>query len=283
MLELTKKVIRISINMGDGTQKTFSGLACDVSITKNGLPDLNTARGRVFGMSLENMAQLTVLAFKPLSYLHNKLVIEAGTENALHVIFRGELRSASADFNSAPDVSWRFEASSGCYPMLMPKPPVAVSGTVQASELISSLATEAGYSFKNEGVSASIRRGVFNGSPIEKAKSIAEQIGAQLLIDDDEITLLPLNSARSGTRIVLSDESGLIGYPEFTSEGIHCKCLYQPELQMAGSVEIKSIVPKASGSWKIYKLTHNLSAFHPTGGPWETVIDGMQWANGSIA
>ncbi len=49
---------------------------------------------------------------------------------------------------------------------------------------------------------------------------------------------------------------------------------------------MESIVPRASGTWRIIKLTHELSAFDPSGGPWEsqmtTYYPSMGGAGGKI-
>ena len=65
----------------------------------------------------------------------------------------------------------------------------------------------------------------------------------------------------------------MIGYPSFTQDGITCECFYNPRLQLGGQIKIESIVPRASGYWKITKLNHDLAAY--TNGRWVSRIDGM--------
>ena len=81
----------------------------------------------------------------------------------------------------------------------------------------------------------------------------------------------------------LADGAGLIGYPSFTSDGISCACCYDPNLKQGGAIELQSIVPRASGRWKITKLTHKLSAYMTGGGSWNTAIEAAYIGGGNNA
>ena len=132
--------------------------------------------------------------------------------------------SAWADFNGAPDVEMKFEAMTGGYAALIAQSPVSSSGTATAADLCGQFAKEAGFSFVNQGIDASIANSVYSGSPLEKAQAVAKQVGADLIIDDDKMTLLPRGeSLRGGSVVLLSPETGMIGYPTFTNNGIIVK------------------------------------------------------------
>jgi hypothetical protein len=222
------------------------------------------------------MENLTTLAFKPLEAQKNLISISAGEAGSpLTQVFAGEISSAFADFNQAPDVAMQIEAAAGFYPQRLSASPLSVNGEAKAAELIEQQARAAGYAFTNEGVSASVKNAVFNGSPLEKAAAIAKQTGAEMLIDDGRIIIMPPGGVRSGAVPLLAAHSGMIGYPTFSSEGIACKCLYRPDLELGGLFKIESIVPKATGTWKVTKLSHSLAAYQPTEGPWETSIEGQ--------
>ncbi len=86
--------------------------------------------------------------------------------------------------------------------------------------------------------------------------------------------------------MLLNKDTGLLGYPVLSNEGIQLKALYNPSFRLGGLVEVESIVPKASGTWRIIKLTHDLAAFDAKGGPWEsqmtTYYPSMSGAGGKI-
>ena len=220
------------------------------------------------------MEQMTFLAFQPLQSLKNLITIEAGEQGkTLATVFKGEITSAYADYGSVPDVEFKIEALSGGYAAQIGAKPISVKGNAKAADLIKQFAKEIGYTFKNEGVAASVRNAVFNGSPIEKARSVADEVGAELLIDDDSMILMPYDKPRSGGAVLLTPETGLIGYPSFTSDGISFSCFFNPNLKQGGQVKIESIVPRASGYWKITKLSHRLTAYRTGGGSWYSSVD----------
>lgn len=273
------KTVQISVTLGSDTYasgdntKIYEGYAVSANITKPGLPEKNKATVKINGLGLSDMEKITTLAFEPLKTQRNLLTIRAGDKGgSLGLAFQGEITSAYADFNTAPDITMNIEAQTGSFPALIPSPQEASRGEAQAASLLEKYAGEAGYSFKNEGVSGSIKNVVLNGSPMEKMRDVADQMGIELIVDDDTVIAVPNGGNRSGNAPLLSAQSGLIGYPTFTQDGISVKAFYDPSFTLGGLVRVESIVPRATGTWKISKLTHSLEAYK-TGGAWNTQIE----------
>ncbi len=270
----TIKSLEIELRQDSGSQ-IICGQACEVEIVKPGLPALNSAKVKIWGLSYLDLVNLTTLSFQPMESIKKQIFIKAGDEGGeMSQVFAGEISSAWADFNPSPDVYLYIEAKSGFYPARLAEPPLSINGEAPAADLISQQASLAGYSFKNEGVSASVRNAVFNGSPLEKAQAIAKQVGAEIIIDDNEVIILPSGGARGGGAAILTAQNGMAGYPTFNESGIMCKCLYRQDIKLGGLVNTDSIVPKARGIWKIAKLTHKLAAYHPKQTDWFTSIEG---------
>ena len=259
---------------GEGNTKVITLLATQAKVEKVGLPDKNKASVRIANMKIDDMGQLTTLAFRPLETQKNLVSIMAGDEESgLSQVFAGEITTAYADFNIAPDPVFLVEAMAGYYPALVSSSPTAVKGSIAVSDFISQQANKISYTFKNLGVTDQLRNAIFSGSPLEQAIAAAEQVGKQLIIDDSTLTLMNPDKTRGDT-VVLNKESGLIGYPSFNSDGISVKCIFNAALELGGKIKIESIVPKASGVWKITKLTHTLTANSSGGGPWQSDIEG---------
>ena len=106
---------------------------------------------------------------------------------------------------------------------------------------------------------------------------VADTIGADLIIDDAEVVLVPTSGTRGPllTVTAITPETGQIGYPSFDSMGIRCSCFFRPALMVAGYCRIESSLPRASGVWKIYSVTHELASNLPGGGPWMSTIAGI--------
>lgn len=276
----TRKTIRFDITLGKGAfadggrTKTIEGLACDVSITKPGLPQKNSASIDIWGLKYEDMGLLTMLAFEPLEAQHNLITVSAGDEGSTpSVAFQGEITTASADFNAAPDVCMRFQAETGSFPRQKVAPPATINGTAPAELLFAQYAAQADYAFCNDGVTTFVCNTWYPGSSIDKMMKLARDIHCELIIDDGQVVIMPAGQARTGSAVFLSKDTGMIGYPTFNQDGISCRCLYNPALVYGGLIEVKSVVPKASGTWRITRLSHSLSAYKPGGGAWESQID----------
>ena len=275
---MKQKTLRVTVILGEGefegggNTKIFEGLATQVRVTKAGLPEKNSAEVRIFGLKLPDMEQLTFLSFLPGEYRKNHILIEAGDKGGeLSVVFKGDITAAAADFSTSPDVSMKFQALTAGWSVLIADSPTSVQGEETAENLIKGFAQQAGYNFINEGVTESVKNATFNGSPVQKAEQVAEEVGAELLIDDETWTLMPWDKPR-GDAVLLKADSGLIGYPSFTQDGITCTCFYNPRLKLGGLIKIESIVPRSTGYWKITKLSHELAAY--TEGRWMSKIDG---------
>lgn len=289
MKSFIKKTISVEIILGKGDFSSGGntviindpeklgnnqGLPVTVNIEKPGQPDPNSATVDISGLSEDKLKQLVSLSFLPHTSQHNLISIKAGSVGyELSSVFQGEISSAWADFNGAPNIQLKIDALSGFYPQRIVAAPLSVNGTASAAELISQQAAQIGYSFINQDITAQVRNAIFNGSPIEKSRQIAKQVGAQLIIDDKTMLLKAADAARAGAIPLLSAESGLLGYPTFTQDGISVECIFRPDVQFGGLVKVESIVPGATGTWRVTKLSHNLSAY-TLSGAWRTSLDG---------
>lgn len=259
----------------DGSNtKEITDLAMTCTIQKLALPEGGKASAEITGLPLSDMEALTTLAFDPLYVKNNIISIYAGDYVADSLVFQGTITKAGADFNSAPDVKFKLEAAIGYFGRMTAQGPTAIHGAQPASAFIKGQVEQAGFRFTNQGVSTQISDCVFQGSPIQQAQACASQIGAELVLDDGEAVLMPSGGSREGNTVVLGKDSGLLGYPTITQNGVEMKAIFNPAFRFGGLVQLETIVPKASGTWKIVKLTHKLSANMPNDGSWESQITG---------
>jgi hypothetical protein len=273
------KTIRTTIVLGEGefadgtNTRIIEGLATTVDIEKAGLPDKNTAKVKIANLNLAEMEQLTFLAFRPLQSRKNKIMIEAGEKGKeLSVVFKGDITSSFPDFSTAPDIFLNIEAMASSFSLQMNTSPTSIDGEISAPVLFEQFANEAGFGFINNGISATVKNSTFVGSPPQKAEQLAKEINCELIIDDENYIVQKWDEAQ-GVAVVVSPESGLIGYPSFTNDGISCKSFFNPALKFGGQIRLESMLPRATGFWKITKLAHSLSAY--TTGEWTSSIDGV--------
>lgn len=276
-MSYSTKQIRVSITLdaggGTASRMVFSNHAIHASIRKQGMPELPTASIEIYGLTLDQMSQLTMLSFDAQSLRNNQVVIEAGDGGTpMSTVFIGEITNSVPDFSNVPSPVMRIDAITTAYARLDPTPPLAVKGQQTANSLCETFSKQAGLKFVNKGCTASVHDCVINGDPIAKMRWVANTVGADLIIDDKEAMLIPRDKARGeavGVSLI-SPESGEIGYPSFDQQGIQFTCFFAPQIHLADKVRIQSTLPRATGIWKVYSLTHEISANLPSGGVWQT-------------
>lgn len=269
----TEKQLLITIEI-EGQSYAFPGFACSVHIKRQGAPELPTLNAQIWGLSEERLAQLTMLSFNALSLKPNRIRVQAGENGQLSKVFEGEITNSVPDFNAAPSPVLNIEAITAAFPKLEPAPPVSVAGSQSAASLVEAFAKEAGLTFRNHGVTASVQNCTINGDPISKMGWVAQAVGADLVFDDSEVVLIPADGTRGETSSVtaISPETGEVGYPSFDNMGIRLRTFFRPDLQIGGTCQVQSRLPRASGIWKIYSVEHDLSANLPSGGAWFTSV-----------
>ena len=274
----TEKDILITILLDGQEAISFPGLAAQVSVDKSGCPAFPKANVTLHGLKITTMERLTHLGFKTFSLKRNKISIQAGQKGkTLSLIFKGEITNAWADFNSVPDPTFKIEARCGLFPALIPQPPISVKGVQSASDILESITKEIGYTFENNDVTASIKDCVIAGDPVTKLRNIANTVGANLIFDDEKVVIVDKKASRKNQATIplINSQNGMIGYPTFSNNGITVSTFFRPELKIGANFKLESIVPQASGTWKIVSLKHELSANDPNSSGWKTVITGV--------
>ena len=276
-MSFTEKKIetRIKLNIGayksGDNVKIITGLPTEVNISQAGFPSLDQAKISIFGINQEDLESLTFLSFKTLYYTRNEIEVYAGDDEGMSLVFQGDIINSKPDYNSAPDVPLVIDAISGYYQGLSAVPPYTFKGSIPTSNIIEELCQQMGYTFVNEGETKKAVNPYLKGSPIQKIMQLAKSYNLDVNLTGKTVTLRKSDGNR---RLIASinKDSGLIGYPEFTNMGLKLNCEFMPELKIGDEIEVKSIVPKASGRWRIFSLNHSIGV-HLDGAPWETSIE----------
>ncbi|MCK3654215.1 hypothetical protein A4G19_15885 [Pasteurellaceae bacterium Macca] len=98
---------------------------------------------------------------------------------------------------------------------------------------------------------------VLSGDSREILNRIAKNHQADWSIQDGKLIFLPKAYTLHEEAVLLSQQSGMIGMPEHTDEGLEVKCLLNPALQIGGVIQVDSIIDHFDGEYKIVKLAHS--------------------------
>lgn len=279
MGSFTNKTIQVVMAMAEGVfqnganQITVEGLPTSVEINKQGGDERPSCTVTIGNLNIDVVKQLTTLSFRPLQRFKNQITINAGdVGQQLQTIFIGDFDNAYGDFQNVPTMNLTVNAIAAQHGALMATPATSINGTEQVAKLMEQWAVEAGYTLQNNGVNMSVKDVIYRGSPVEKAQTLARDVGIDLIIDDGKFIISPIDKPIEGNAVLIDAQHGLLGYPAFNNDGIEFKAIFNPNIKVGGLVKIESIVPRASGTWKVVKINSKLEAYVPSGGIWESII-----------
>jgi hypothetical protein len=84
----------------------------------------------------------------------------------------------------------------------------------------------------------SIRGVSMVGMAREYLTDLAAQYASYWSIQNGQLQFVPIAEVLPGEAIVLSSATGMIGVPEQTADGIHVRCLINPQLRVNGAIQI---------------------------------------------
>ena len=279
MGSFTNKTIQVVMAMAEDTfenganQITVEGLPTTVEIQKQGGDERPSCTVTIGNLNIDVVRKLTTLSFRPLQRFKNQITVNAGeVGKQLQTIFIGDFENAYGEFQNAPTMNLMVKAISAQHGALMATPATSVDGTEQVAKLMEQWAVEAGYTLQNNGVNMSVKNVVYRGSPVEKAQTLARDVNIDLIIDDGKFKISPMDKPMDGNAVLVDAQHGLLGYPSFNNDGIEFKMIFDPNLKIGGLVKIESVVPRASGIWKVVKINSRLEAYIPNSGEWGSVV-----------
>lgn len=81
---------------------------------------------------------------------------------------------------------------------------------------------------------------VFSGMCRDVLRTLADTVGMTWSIQSGRLQFVPKQGYIPGDAVVLTSNTGLIGMPEQTQDGIYARCLLNPNLRVSGQVQINN-------------------------------------------
>jgi hypothetical protein len=269
-MSFTKKLIRATITIagasGD-TVKVLDGYRISCEVETTGGWSASTAEIAIYGMTLSDMNKLTNLGTQYTGSYPNLIAIDAGDASGLSRVFLANITNAWFDGNNQPQAAFRIIASTIEYHAQTTADPISTTGTTDVAGMMSGLAKTMGVAFENAGVTAKLASSYYFGSPWSMAQQIAQDAGILYVIENNTLVITQPGTARKGSEIIISPETGLLGYPTFNQRTVLVTALFNPQVKFQGQVTIKSSLPSATGKFLVNKLSYSLESMVP-GGRW---------------
>lgn len=282
-MDLTRRRLSFTFQLANGVfdeigndTSEASGYRASVTISHAGQLTAGRADVRIWGLSMSTMNRLTVTSAYDLPQLANNLVIiSAGDENGgSAVCYIGNIMEAWVDGSGPPDMAFYLSANTAAYVGRKPVPPLSYNGSVDASILLAGIASQMDKAFENNGVTGVLVDPYKPGDLKSQLDSICRDLDCDYTVDEPGVLAVwPKGESKKGSpSIILSPETGMVGYPAFSQYGLRVRSIYNPNLAYGRKVEVQSAIGTAAGTWVIQNVTHSLDT-ETVGGQWFTDID----------
>jgi len=279
MTSFTAKRLRLTMILA-GSNAVFPGTNSNTLIVENlrmsarvqAVVRLATqAEINVFGMKQADMNAMSVIWANPPIILNHLVILEAnntGREDGWVQVFKGTVTEAQPDYRGAPDVSFSILAQTGYAVQINPVPPTSypyqVDIGVAAADIIERMGPP--WTYVDGGADGVLTNPYFFGTLWDQLAQACAAANADFYVQGDEILIVPFGQPRDkSTAVVLTPDSGLIGYPMFERSGLIVSAVFDPVFSCGTPIEIQSQVPSASGRWFPYSISHALESRVPRG------------------
>jgi hypothetical protein len=278
-MSFVRRKINVTFTLAEGTfaesgknTVTLSGLRTSVRCIKAGGPSMGTLQMMVFGMTPSIMNRLSTLGMVIQLVPRNTVTVEAGDDQSgMGTVFIGTITNAYPDFNAMPDVGFFVEAHTGLIEAVELAKPTSYRGAAKVDVIMSGLASKMQLAFENSGVDTVLANPYFSGSLRSQAKACAEAAGINWVIDNGVLAIWPRNKARGTAIPLVSADTGMVGHPSYTAQGIALRPEFNPSIGFGWKIKVQSDLDRANGTWAVYSLAHMLDAELPKG-QWFTDI-----------
>jgi|WetSurMetagenome_2_1015567.scaffolds.fasta_scaffold02788_6 hypothetical protein len=294
-MSFVQRLISISVQLASNTQTnqpnsfsesgtdtvTLTGSRASVRISNSGAPADGRAQVKIWGMTPSLMNQLATLGLVFNIVPKNTLTISAGDSvSGMSAVFSGTIYAAYGDYSAQPDVPFIFECLSGVANATAPAISSSFAGTTDVATIMSGIARQMNVGFENNNVSVQIANPYLSGSLKTQADKIAEHAGIEYgIFNGNLLAIWPKGGNRKTPNIpVISAETGMVGYPAFTQQGIIVKTIFNTQISFGSLITVQSSLLSGIASsqsqqgssvfptqWAVNKLDLSLDSMFPKG------------------
>lgn len=172
---------------------------------------------------------------------YTRVILQAGYQDGAYgVVFDGEIVQARLGRESAVDTYIDILAAEGYSAnQAVVNTTLAAGSTVADAAAAAAASTGLGLSAFEFDPDAKLPRGqALYGMSREVLHRSVATTGHSYFYDKGRIVIVPLQGFKPGEATVLNSNTGMIGWPEQTQEGIRVRCLLNPLLELGGRFKV---------------------------------------------
>ena len=135
------------------------------------------------------------------------------------------------------------------------------SGQATLSQISKQIAQDANTQLNFQATDRNIANYSYGGASLKQVEVLGAMGGINVFIDDNTLVVKNAFVPLTNVLTILSADTGMIGIPEFTEQGIKVKFLLDNRTRLGGTLRINStIYPAVNGDYVIYKLGFQITS-----------------------
>jgi hypothetical protein len=257
--ELDPRLLRIGVEVG-GRLKLYEGLAMTASGTKFANANQNECEVKITNLdeATRNYLLTETSPFNK-SKKRKRLTVEAGRKSTGYaLVFAGDITNVVGA--QPPDITLTIKAATGDFA----KGQIIASsqpGVAPLQNIAGRVAQDLGLSLTFEAKPKQISNYTFTGSAIKQVEQLAAMGRVNAYVDDLALVVKDFNAPLARRVRELNLDTGMIGIPEFTEQGIKVKMLFDNQTVLGGGINVTSkLNPAANGLYTVFKLGFELAS-----------------------
>ncbi len=260
MQALDLRIVKLSIQLNGKTKTYSSPLNIKATGTKYANALQNEANITIYNLDKATQDQI-LSETTPFNLSRNPKIVtlEAGRESyGTARIYVGNVVSSSV--TQPPDIGIVLKCMTGNF---LKSNVYAFNAGKDASlkQVGQMVANQFGYSYLYQAKDKNISNYNFTGSGLKQVQGLNSLGGVNAFVDNDTLIIKNALVPLSGTTRILNLETGMIGIPQFTEQGLRVTFLLDNKTVIGGGLKIEStIYPAINGQYVIYKLGFNITS-----------------------
>jgi hypothetical protein len=257
---LDPRIVKLNIEVNGKTKTYSSPMNIRATGTKYGNALQNDCTVTI--MNLDRATQdfiLTETSPYTLNRTPKTVILEAGRESyGTAVIYRGNVIKSIV--SQPPDIGVTLTCLTGNFL----KGNIITrnqSGSATLEAICRGVSQDTSTILNFQATNKNVGNYSFGGGALNQVELLNSMGGVNAFIDDDTLIVKDALIPLTGITRVLSAETGMIGIPEFTEQGIKVKMLIDNQTKLGAGLQINSVqYPAANGQYVIYKLGFDIAS-----------------------
>lgn len=241
------------------------------------------AKVQLFGVAMDAMNNIARLWLEVLSPGNSdRLRIEVWDGANFVPFFEGVITWTAINASGAPDVALEIEANDAMAAMNIPAAPYAQDTPIGLRDALTAILAPAALVVEvAESIpELMIQRVHLMGTPMEQANTLMSYFPELTYYTNlSRFIVRPVNAPIGGEPLVVSRDTGLIGYPTYATSGISFSMVFDPRVRLGLALDLQTEFDFVNRTrWLAAVLQHHIQPNWP-GGQWITQVAAQSYGS----